>query len=50
MNTKAAVLYKCNQPLMIIDLEIPRLKTGQVLVDIAYSGVCLKLSVKKIFV
>jgi len=40
MNTKAAVLFECNQPLRIIELEIPKLKPGQVLVDIAYSGVC----------
>jgi S-(hydroxymethyl)glutathione dehydrogenase / alcohol dehydrogenase len=40
MKTKAAVLFECNQPLRIIEIEIPKLKPGQVLVDIAYSGVC----------
>ena len=40
MNTKAAVLFECNQPLRIIEIEIPKLKPGQVLVNIAYSGVC----------
>jgi S-(hydroxymethyl)glutathione dehydrogenase/alcohol dehydrogenase len=40
METKAAVLFKINQPLRIIDLEIPNIKPGQVLVDIKYSGIC----------
>lgn len=40
MKTKAAILFEINQPLRLIDLEIPKLKLGQVLVDIAYSGVC----------
>ena len=40
MKTKAAILFSINQPLRIIDLDIPKLKPGQVLVDIAYSGVC----------
>jgi S-(hydroxymethyl)glutathione dehydrogenase/alcohol dehydrogenase len=40
MKTKAAVLFDCNLPLRIIEIEIPELKPGQVLVDIAYSGVC----------
>ena len=40
MKTKAAVLFECNQPLRIIEIEIPKLKPGQVLVNIAYSGVC----------
>ncbi|MFC1909221.1 zinc-binding dehydrogenase [Chloroflexota bacterium] len=40
MRTKAAVLYEINKPLIIEDLEIPELKPGQVLVKIAYSGVC----------
>ena len=39
MKTKAAVLYGINK-LRIEELEIPQLKPGQVLVKIAYSGVC----------
>ena len=38
--TEAAVLFELGQPLSIITLTIPELKPGQVLVDIAYSGVC----------
>ena len=40
MKTKVAVLFEINKPLRIVDLKIPKLKLGQVLVDIAYSGVC----------
>ena len=40
MKTKAAILYQINKPLQIEELTIPKLKTGQVLVKIAYSGVC----------
>jgi S-(hydroxymethyl)glutathione dehydrogenase/alcohol dehydrogenase len=38
--TLAAVLYELNQPLRLAELTLPALKPGQVLVDIAYSGVC----------
>lgn len=38
--TKAAILSQINQPLEIDELIIPELKIGQVLVTIAYSGVC----------
>src|SRR5262249_7446688 len=38
--TQAAVLCELGQPLRIMDLELPALKPGQVLVDVAYSGVC----------
>ncbi len=38
--TEAAVLYELEQPLRITTLTIPDLKPGQVLVDVAYSGVC----------
>ncbi len=38
--TLAAVLYALNQPLRLAELAIPPLQPGQVLVDIAYSGVC----------
>lgn len=40
MKTTAAVLVETRQPLVLADLEIPALKPGQVLVEIAYSGVC----------
>ena len=36
----AAVLIKTGEPLKIMDLKIPELKSGQVLVKIAYSGIC----------
>ena len=38
--TKAAVLYEINKPLRIEELTLPELKPGQVLVKIAYSGIC----------
>ena len=38
--TRAAVLFNTGEPLRIITLGIPRLKPGQVLVDLAYSGLC----------
>ena len=40
METKAAILVETGKPLILANLEIPNLKPGQVLVDIAYSGVC----------
>jgi S-(hydroxymethyl)glutathione dehydrogenase/alcohol dehydrogenase len=40
MKTTAAVLVELGKPLEIADLEIPVLKPGQVLVEVAYSGVC----------
>ncbi|MBA3016727.1 zinc-binding dehydrogenase [Patescibacteria group bacterium] len=40
MKTKAAVLYEINEPLQIEELTIPELRSGQVLVKIAYSGIC----------
>ena len=40
MITHAAVLFNINEPLKIIELEIPKLKKGQVLVEIIYSGAC----------
>ena len=39
-NAHAAVLVKTGEPLKIMDLIIPDLKPGQVLVKIAYSGIC----------
>lgn len=40
MKTQAAVLIATGKPLRIMELELPGLKAGQVLVDVAYSGVC----------
>ncbi|MAE43043.1 alcohol dehydrogenase [Candidatus Woesearchaeota archaeon] len=40
MKTRAAILEELGKPLKIEEIEIPELKSGQVLVDIAYSGVC----------
>jgi len=40
MKTAAAILVELAQPLEIVDLEIPPLQPGQVLVEVAYSGVC----------
>jgi len=40
MKTLAAVLVQQNEPLELLELKIPSLKSGQVLVQIAYSGVC----------
>ena len=40
MKTTAAVLVEARRPLQLAELEIPQLKPGQVLVEIAFSGVC----------
>lgn len=40
MKTQAAVLYQLQEPLRLEELTLPALKPGQVLVEIAYSGVC----------
>lgn len=40
MKTRAAILYELNKPLRIEELTMPPLKPGQVLVKLAYSGVC----------
>jgi len=40
MRTKAAILVKTTEPLVIDEITLPPLKPGQVLVEIAYSGVC----------
>ena len=37
---KAAVLHKVRKPLKIKELSMPKLSRGQVLVKIAYSGIC----------
>lgn len=38
--TTAAVLYEVNRPLRLTTLSVPELKPGQVIVEVAYSGVC----------
>jgi S-(hydroxymethyl)glutathione dehydrogenase/alcohol dehydrogenase len=40
MKTLAAVLTEINKPLAVEELSIPDLKPGQVLVKVAFSGVC----------
>ena len=40
MKMTAAVLEKCGQPLKLLELEIPKLKQGQVLVKISHSAIC----------
>ena len=40
MKTTAMVLVEAGRPLELVELSIPALKPGQVLVEIAYSGVC----------
>jgi S-(hydroxymethyl)glutathione dehydrogenase/alcohol dehydrogenase len=40
VRTEAAILVEINQPLLHADLTLPELMPGQVLVEVAYSGVC----------
>jgi len=40
LTTQAAILVETGSPLVIDEIEIPELKPGQVLVEIAISGVC----------
>jgi len=40
MKTEAAILVELNKPLEVVSLGVPALRAGQVLVEIAYSGVC----------
>ena len=40
MHTTAAVLEKLNSPMVLADLEVPALGPGQVLVEVAFAGVC----------
>jgi S-(hydroxymethyl)glutathione dehydrogenase/alcohol dehydrogenase len=40
MKTEAALLVQTGQPLQLVEIEIPALKPGQVLVEIAFSGAC----------
>ena len=37
---KAAVLYELNKPLRIMEFPVPEPEEGQVLVNMAYSGIC----------
>ncbi len=40
MKTIAAVLEETGRPLVLAEVDVPELKPGQVLVAVAYSGVC----------
>lgn len=40
MRTEAAILTELGRPIELWDLEVPALRAGQVLVEIAYSGLC----------
>lgn len=40
MKTQAAILVETGKPLVVVDMEVPPVKRGQVLVKIAYSGAC----------
>ena len=40
MKTEAALLIETGKPLVIASIEVPNLKPGQVLVEIAFSGAC----------
>lgn len=40
MYTQAAILVETGKPLVVDEIEIPKLQPGQVLVEIAFSGVC----------
>ena len=40
MKTIAAVLEEAGRPLVLAELDVPELKPGQVLIEVAYSGVC----------
>ena len=40
MKTLAAILVQNKKPLILDEIEIPKLCTGQVLVKIFYSGIC----------
>jgi S-(hydroxymethyl)glutathione dehydrogenase / alcohol dehydrogenase len=40
MKTKAAILVETKKPLELVELQIPSLQEGQILVKISYSGIC----------
>jgi len=40
MHTTASILVATGEPLRLVELDVPALKPGQVLVEIAFSGLC----------
>jgi S-(hydroxymethyl)glutathione dehydrogenase / alcohol dehydrogenase len=40
MRTTAAILVELDAPLEIVELEMPALKLGQVMVELAFAGIC----------
>lgn len=40
MKTEAALLVETGKPLVVVSIDLPKLKPGQVLVEIAFSGAC----------
>ena len=40
MKTRSAVLVQLTSSLQVVDLVVPALKPGQVLVEVAYAGIC----------
>ena len=40
MKSTAAVLIETGRPLELVELEVPKLQPGQVLINVKYSGVC----------
>jgi S-(hydroxymethyl)glutathione dehydrogenase/alcohol dehydrogenase len=40
MKTQAALLVELGKPLQVVEIDVPELKPGQVLVEVAFSGVC----------
>jgi len=40
MQTASSILVATGEPLQLVDLDVPALKPGQVLVEIAFSGLC----------
>jgi S-(hydroxymethyl)glutathione dehydrogenase / alcohol dehydrogenase len=40
VKTEAAILVETGKPLVLAELEIPPLKPGHTLIEIAYSGAC----------
>jgi S-(hydroxymethyl)glutathione dehydrogenase / alcohol dehydrogenase len=40
MKTEAAILVDTAKPLVLVEMELPTLKPGQVLVEVTYSGAC----------
>ncbi|MEQ9518386.1 MAG: alcohol dehydrogenase catalytic domain-containing protein, partial [Parvibaculum sp.] len=40
MKTEAAILIDTSKPLELVELELPAIKPGQILVEVTYSGAC----------